>query len=120
MIPGINLFAIATSAILTQEIVWRRFLGNVENPLGQLVPAFDDPVTIQGSIQAMDAKDVQRLGLDMREKHSVLYTSHDIAGIAKDGRQPDQIFYGDDSYDVIGETDWMKQDGWKGLVLIKK
>jgi len=120
IIPGSNLLGMAFGVIGQQEVQWERFIGNVENPLGQLVPTYADPEAIGGSIQSMDARDVQRLGLDMRSTYMTLYTMEPVEGIAKEGRQPDKISYAGNAYDVVGETDWMAQDGWKALVLQKK
>lgn len=117
MIPGINLLDIALTAIEPQQGQWLRFLGNAVNSQGQDIPSYDTPIDVLGSFQSTDAQTVQMLGLDVTAKHRTFYTQHPIQPVDRETSPDLMIFYGR-KYQVVGETDWINQDGWKGMVLV--
>lgn len=117
MIPGINLLNIALGAIQPQQITWFRFLGNTENELGQDIPAFDAGTPIIGSFQPVDARTVQQLGLDIQKSYRNLYTSNPIESLKRD-TSPDYVVFQGRKYEVVGDTDWSVQDGWKALMFV--
>ena len=117
MIPGINLLNMALGVIQPQQITWFRFLGNTENELGQDIPAFDAGTPILGSFQPVDARTVQQLGMDIQKSYRNLYTSHPIESLKRD-TSPDYLLFQGRKYQVMGDTDWIAQDGWKALMFV--
>ena len=112
-----NLHALAATVIPQQAIQLERFKGNVTNAAGYTVPEYYDPETITGSIQPVEAKDTQTLGLDMRQVNKTLHTSAEIK-LAGAGTQPDRILYVGRTYEPIGITDWQAEDGWAYYILV--
>lgn len=117
MIPGINLLDIALTAIEPQSGEWTRFIGNAENSQGQDVPTYAPMEIVSGSFQSTDAQTVQMLGLDVTAKHRTFYTKSPIA-ITDRNTSPDLLTFYGRKYQVVGELDWINQDGWKGVVLV--
>lgn len=116
MIPGMNLLSVAFGAISQQSGLWIRFIENGQNDQGQDIPVYADPVVITGSFQSTDARTIQAMGLDLTAKYRTLYTMSPVA-VTERGTSPDLIVFYGRKYQVVGELDWLKQDGWKGVVL---
>lgn len=117
MVPGLNLLSIALGAITPESGEWIRFIGNTTNSQGQDIPAYDLPVPITGSFQSTDAQTVQQMGLDVTAKHRTLYTESQVSIVDRSTSPDLLVFYGR-KYQVVGELDWINQDGWKGIVLV--
>lgn len=114
-----NLFSIAASVIPQQTVQWLRFESREQDARGRWINTYADPVPVTGSFQAMDAKTVKEMGLDVGNKYCSLHTSHDLRDTQR-GEAPDRVQYAGQTYEVIGEPgDWFEQDGWKHLHLVR-
>lgn len=116
MIPGVNLLNIALTAIAPQPGQWLRFTGNTTNSQGQDIPSYADPVTVTGSFQSIDAETIQQMGLNVTARHRVFYTTSPIE-VTDRSTSPDLLIFYGRIYQASGEIDWIKQDGWRGIVL---
>lgn len=117
MIPGLNILNIALGAIQPQSLMWHAWAGNTTNPLGQDIPSYAAPVPIIGSFQPVDARTMQAMGLDMTKRYRNLYTSNPLEGVSR-GEAPDYATFDGRRYEVAGDTDWARQDGWKGVLFV--
>ncbi len=117
MIPGLNLLDIALTAITPQQGQWLRFIENGQNSQGQDIPVYAPVEPIEGSFQSTDAQTVQTMGLDVTAKHRTLYTKSPVA-VTDRSTSPDLLIFYGRKYQVVGELDWINQDGWKGVVLV--
>lgn len=115
-----NLLKMASSVIPQQSVQWVRFLSRTQDDRGRWVNTYAAPQTIRGSWQAVDDRTVKELGFDTSKQYCMLYTSHPVSDVNR-GEAPDRIMYNGQTYDVVGETDWFQQDGWKSVycVLVK-
>lgn len=117
MIPGMNLLNIALGAITPQAGTWLRFIGNTQNSQGQDIPQYAPEQPITGSFQSTDARTVQDMGLDVTARYRTLYTIAPVNDTDR-GTSPDLLIFYGRKYQVAGKLDWVKQDGWQGLVLV--
>lgn len=119
MIPGINLYKLATSVIGTQQVQYYQFIDRTTNDVGNDVSNYAEPVTIRGSFQAVSWNQLQYLGLDLEKEYIALYTDADILNGERD-TSGDQIAYQGKRYQIIGKpSDWIRQDGWNGLLCVR-
>lgn len=111
-----NLLSQALGVIPAQILQHRKLDGTSTNSLGVIVPTFGDAGPVRGSLQAVDEEVAQRLGITERERHRLFYSSADLF-FGGPGEPSDQVVEGANIFDVIGETDWRSQDGWRGYLL---
>src|SRR5690625_5020294 len=113
-----NLLNIAASAIPQQTVSWERFLSRSQDDRGRWVNIYADPEPVRGSFQPLDESDAKERGFDISRSYAALYTSHDMQNVQR-GEAPDRVTYNGELYDVVGETDWYTQDGWKRVYCVK-
>lgn len=113
-----NLLNAAASVIPQQTVQWQRYLSRTQDERGRWVNSYADPVDVRGSFQSMDVAAVKARGFDTSKTYKTLYTNHDMQGVQR-GAAPDRIFDNDIGYDIVGETDWYNQDGWKRIYCVK-
>lgn len=119
MIHGINLYKLATSAIGTQQVQYYQFIDRTTNEVGLDVVNYAEPVTIDGSVQAASWNQLQNLGLDLTKEYITFYTDNNILTIERD-TAGDQLAYQGKRYQVIGKpSDWIRQDGWNGVLCVR-
>lgn len=113
-----NLLNIAASVIPQQVVVWRRFVNRTQDARGRWINEYAEPENVIGSFQPVDARTAKELGFDLSRSYATLHTSHDLQDVQR-GTAPDQIIFDGEAYDVVGETDWYAQDGWKHVYCVK-
>ena len=117
MIPGSNLLASALTVISTQPFQYLRFTGSAENAVGQDVHTFADAVTVQGSVQAVDMRLYQSMGLDWDKRYIQIWTTQNIDDLGRE-RPGDRVVWQGRLFDVVGEMDWHAIDGWNSFLAI--
>lgn len=118
IVPGSNLLNMALGVIGAQGVEWRRYTGMVTTPSGVEQPTWAAPVTIAGSIQPVDAKTLQQLGLDWTQNYVTFYASAEFREIERD-QSSDRISYAGRTYQIAGKTAWFHQDGWDAIICIE-
>jgi hypothetical protein len=113
-----NLLKLASSVIPQQSVEWVRFKERTLNDQGKYVIIYHPAVTVKGSWQAVDTKDVKELGFDTAKRYRMLYTSHNIKDVNR-GAAPDYVVFAGTRHDVVGDADWYAQDGWKSLLCVE-
>lgn len=117
MIPGLNLLAIASTAIATDTVQWSRFLSRTRDALGQWVSVYAEPEPIRGSVQPIEAREYQALGLDMAKRYVTLFTSHNVQHVKRES-SPDKFEWNGAYWEAQGGDDWYQQDGWREVILV--
>ena len=117
MIPGINLFQVASSIIATDTVIWSRFVSRSRDALGQWVSVYAEPETIKGSVQPIEARSYQALGLDMSKRYVTLFTSHNVQHVKRE-TSPDKFEWNGGIWEAQGGDDWFAQDGWREVILV--
>ena len=58
-----NVLAAALQVIPTQKITYKKWIGNLPNHVGMLMPQYADPITVDGSIQPASDDTLYKLGI---------------------------------------------------------
>lgn len=117
MIPGVNLLGLALGVIGGQLVRWHHANGRSENELGQWVTAYDAPVDVIGSWQAVDRTRYTAMGLDLAKTYATFYASVAIEGIQREA-SPDLLDFNGRRHEVANLLDWSAQDGWRGVLVV--
>lgn len=113
-----NLHAIASGVIPQQRLTWTAYLSRVQDARGRWVVTYSRPVQIRGSVQPVDMRTLKELGLDESRAYVQLWTAAPIQPTGRDAA-PDRVTYCSRSYEVVGVTDWQRQDGWRQVYLVE-
>lgn len=116
-VPGSNLLALALTVISPQPVTYLRFLSKATNAAGVDVPTFEDPVTLYGSFQPIDAKRLAAYGLDMSKSYATFYASQSFQEIDRN-RASDRFAFAGRLYQLLDKTAWAAQDGWDAAILV--
>lgn len=117
MIPGINLFAVASGLIANDSVTWQAFSSRARNALGNWVNTYAAPEIIKGSVQPIEASEYQALGLDMSKRYVTLFTSHNVQHVKRESG-PDRFEWNGARWEAQGGDDWYNQDGWREVRLV--
>lgn len=118
IVPGSNLLTLAQGLIGQQKVMWSRFLGQTTNAAGVKVPTWAAPVAMLGSFQPVSRSLLQTLGLDFNKNYANFYASANILDVIRNATG-DRLVYAGRTYQVLSNTDWFAQDGWKGVMCIE-
>lgn len=114
-----NLLNKALSILPKYQATWFKFDGLTVDDRGREKASYIDNGVIKGSLQPVSLNTVIELGLDNSKEYINFYTSHDLSNTKRDG-SPDYLEIDGVRYDVLDVTDWIKIDGWKGVLCIKQ
>lgn len=118
MMPGANLLSFALSVIGRQRVEYYRFIGRETNEIGIDVNRYAPPVSLYGSVQAIERNLYQYLGLDCQKRYIRLYACAELQDVARD-RSSDQIEFVGQRYQLLSDADWFKIDGWDGALCVQ-
>jgi len=113
-----NLLNIALAHLPRTKVLWHRFTGRTLD-LGTYINAYDEPVEVVGSLQAVDNERVKEWGLDETREYAVFYASRPMDHV-QEGTSPDKIEANGIEYAVVSNADWYAQNGWRGVLLERK
>lgn len=112
-----NLLDIALGVIGGQTVIWKKFANRTQNARGQWITTYtDEPV--EGSWQPVDSRTIKELGLDTAKRYHNLYTSNPVDNVNR-GESPDLIVADGKRHEVVGNTDWYRQNGWRGILCVE-
>jgi hypothetical protein len=117
MIPGSNLLNRALKIIAKQTVTYYKSLGRTLNDVGQDVTAYNEPVSIAGSLQPVSRVLYEKLGLDLQKTYYTFYTSNNVIDVGRNV-SGDQFVFNGQRYQVESNNDWYAQDGWKGVLCV--
>ena len=119
MIPGQNIFRIASSAIGLQSVVWKKYTGRTISDVGIETATYDAGTTIQASVQLVSRSVYEQFGLDLQRNYVMVYTASDMGDLER-GISPDIITWGGSTYQIeSNQSDWYMVDGWNGYLAVK-
>lgn len=114
-IPGANLLSMASRVIRMETIGHRAFVSREVNEAGDWVSTFADSVDIQGSMQPVNRRLYQELGLNLTKNYMTLYTSAAVLPTGRD-REGDMLTFGGKTWQAESDQNWRMIDGFtKGL-----
>lgn len=117
-VPGSNLLGLALRAIRPQILQHRAFVSRAVNGAGEYVSTFAAPVDITGSMQAVNKKLYQALGLHLSKNYSTLYTSASVNATERD-REGDLILWNGKTWQCESDQDWGAVDGWRKFLCVE-
>lgn len=117
-IPGANLLSIAARVIKMQTLGHRAFTSRTVGAAGDFVSTFAASVDITGSMQAVNKKLYQTLGLNLAKNYSMLYTSAAVQVTARD-REGDLITFGGKTWQAESDQNWAAVDGFRKILCVE-
>ena len=118
MIPGSNLLGMALRYIQPQALQLRAFVSRADNAAGDTVATFAPPVGISGSMQPVDNKLYQALGLNLAKKYWTLYVFGDVQPTARD-RDGDLVIFGGVTCQCESERNWSSVGEYRKIICVE-
>ncbi len=116
--PGSNLLTTALGIICRESFDYIQFTGRTTNAIGYDERTYAEPVTITGSVQAVDRSHYTDNGLDFSKRHIQIWTDTNVEDLYR-ARSGDQIQWNGNRYEVLSETDWHPIDGWNNFIAVE-
>ena len=118
MIPGANLFNVASRLIGMQKVQYMKNIGRVQDKSRNWISKFAAPVMLRASVQAVNRSKYQELGLELQKNYVNIFTTADIVDIERDA-SGDQFIFNHRLYQMESETSWTVQDGWASCLCVE-
>lgn len=110
----------ALTIIPKQNFTFCKYKANTVNEIGNKVDEWEEGIVCEGSVQAVDSKMYQQLGLDFSKKYINIYSSLNIKNVNRGQESPDKIIWNNKNYLVINCSDWYVQDGWTNIIAVEQ
>jgi hypothetical protein len=117
-IPGANLLSMASRVIRFETIGHRAFVSRTANAAGDFVSTFAASVDIQGSMQPLNKKTYQELGLNLTKNYVMLYTSATITPPIRD-HEGDLLTFGGKTWQCESDQSWAAIDGFTKMLCVE-
>lgn len=117
-VPGSNLLRQATRVIAQQQFDYYQFRSREPNAIGLDVTTYNPVQILRGSVQPLDRKIAEQMGLDLQETYYHFYISHKIIDVDRDV-SGDQFFFNGYSFQCLSITPWGNIDGWNKVLAIR-
>ena len=114
-----NLLNKAFSVIPQQPFTYYKFKSYTISDVGIKQNVYEEGIVYNGSIQAVDSKMYQQLGLDFSKKYIQIFSSLDIHNVDNEQETPDKIVWQNKEYLVVNCSDWYAQDGWTNIIAVE-
>lgn len=115
-----NLLNQALTIIPKQKFTYCKYKSNTVDEYGHKVDTYEEGIEFEGSVQAIDSKMYQELGLDFSRKYIQIYSSLNINTVNQSQEAPDKIVWNGKNYLVTSCYDWYVQDGWTNIVAVEQ
>ncbi len=116
---GGNLYGLAKRLVGTQDYQFFRATGRVLDDRGLWVTSFAEGVQLSDTIQAIERRLYQNLGLELDRYYIMIYTDNPLLVVERD-ISGDQIEFNGERYQLLSDTDWRPQDGWRGVLAVRQ
>ena len=93
-----------------------KYKRSILDEMGRDVAQYDGGVEYIGSIQPVQNKLYEQLGLDLTKNYKTLYCSTLIEGLAEQA-QPDRIIYDGLTYETVENQVWYESNGWTKAII---
>jgi len=117
-IPGANLLSLASRVLNFQTLGHRAFQSRTLNAAGDYVSNFAASVDIQGSMQPVNRKLYQELGLNLAKNYSMLYTSAPVLATTRD-REGDLVTFAGRTWQCESDQSWASVDGFTKMLCVE-
>lgn len=113
-----SLLDLALRALPPQTVQHRAFVSRAENGVGDTVTTYAAPVSIQGSIQPVDSRLYQELGLNLARNYSILWTSANVRSTARD-IDGDLVLFNGLTWLCESDRDWHGAQGFRKILCVE-
>lgn len=117
-VPGLNILAMASRLIVQQSFVYEAFVTRTTNSIGLDVPTYATGVPMTGSVQPVNRKFYQFMGLDFQKNYVLFYVQKNILDLTRDV-SGDRFVFNGITYQCESKTNWFPQDGWDEVLCIE-
>lgn len=117
IIPGGNILALAMRMMRPATVTWYAANGRTTDTVGQWVTSYATPVTIKGSMQAVQRDRYEFMGLDVQKNYVLFFTTSPLIDVRR-GTSPDKIVYGGRTYICESSSPWQAIDGWTQMLCV--
>lgn len=117
-VPYSNLLAMALKVISPSTFLLFPSPSRALNSIGMYVSSYSPPLTLSGSVQAVNRNVYQQLGLDLQKNYIEIWVSADANDIAR-GRSGDKVVWQGYEYQLVTEVNWRKIDGWISVMAVE-
>jgi hypothetical protein len=118
MIPGADLLAMALSVLQPASVQFYPFVSRSVNDIGMEVSTYGEPVTLEGSVQALPRTEYERLGLDLAREYVTFFAQADMRSSGRD-RENDYLAWSGAKWGIVNVTAWYEVDGWSEVLAVK-
>lgn len=118
MNPGMNLYQIASRVIGKSAYTFFAATPRTADARGIWVTTYAVGVPLTDSIQAVSRSLYEKLGLELSKYYIMIYTDNPLLVVERD-TSGDQIEFNSERYQLLSETDWSSQDGWRGVLAVR-
>lgn len=118
MIPGADLLAMALSIMEPATVLLYPFVSRNVNAVGYEVGTHGEPITLEGSVQAVPLAEFEKLGLDLSREYITFYASAVMQNSGRD-RENDYLVWAGFRWDIVNVTAWHGIDGWSSVLAVK-
>lgn len=118
MIPGTNILNQALRVLGKQSFDYYAFVSRTPNSIGQDIATYANPVTSQGSVQAVPRSLYQLYGLDLQKNYINVYVSQAVLDVTRDV-SGDQVVFNGHRYQCLSVTAWSAMDGWNAVLCVQ-
>lgn len=114
----INVLRAALKLIPKQQIVYKKFLRVAPNGIGLMVNVYDNPVTVNGSIQPASVDTLYKLGIANTGDIYVCVLEGDAVSVA-DIQSNDLIIKGSEVFNIFRSDRWYDypDQNWNRILL---
>lgn len=117
-ILGGHILKQAMSVIGFEVVKYQKYLSKSKNEIGLWVAVYATPVDMKCQVQPVNRNVFQNLGLDFQKDYVRFYTENAVRDLERD-RAADRFIYHGDTYEILSNNAWKRQQGWVGALAVK-
>lgn len=101
-----------------EVVKYQKYLSKTTNAIGLDVAVYANPVDMYCQVQPVSRSVFEKLGLDFQKDYVKFYTEDGVRDLERD-RSSDRFIYHGDTYEVLSNNAWKRQQGWLGSLAVK-
>lgn len=115
---GINLLSLTQSVIGKQEYQLKKWLSKTENEIGFDVDVYAGPENRSGSVQPVDRKNYQNLGLDFSKLYIQIWDV-ELIDVLSRSENADQIIFDGSLFKALPNFNWKASGNWNSVLCVR-
>ena len=118
MIPGINLFNVASTVISTILIPYYPYVTRTQDAAKNWVSVYGDVINVRASVQAVPRSKYAFSGLDFQKYYVKIFVPYNSIDLSRD-TSGDKFVFGGDTFIFESNNEWYDMDGWSSAYAIR-